>query len=402
VDDLIMERSRRRIGVPQRLLAPHVCQVHADSARHFAFGYGDDNPLYCDPEYAEKTRWNGVIAPPLFLYCVGENAVSEWTADQASTLKGDPFRGFSSYQSSAEFEFYRPLRAGDRCYILRAQVAVHDRSRECGRPAARVVTSSLFANGDGAIVAIHRVTWDYTQGKPGTADSGRPHPASTHYSGSELATIDAGYDTETRRGARPRHFEDVRVGDRIEPRVKGPLVLTDIVVWHLGWGMQFTPPGAFALSRRVRKKAPALFPRNARNIADTVQRLHWDTERAQEAGLATSHDYGAMRESWLSHALTDWAGDDGWLFKLTCEHQGTNYLGDASWVRGTVTGKAELDGRREVHLMLTCENQRGEVTTTGTAVVLLPSRHSLAELPLPSRTNLSELLELEVSRHVRG
>ena len=67
------------------------------------------------------------------------------------------------------------------------------------------------------------------------------------------------------------------MGEEIQPRVKGPLVITDLVVWHIGWGMQLTPPGAFGIARKVRKKAPGLYPPNARNIPDTVQRLHWDS-----------------------------------------------------------------------------------------------------------------------------
>ncbi len=51
--DAAIERSRRRLGVPQRLPnPPHNYEVTWDGSRHFAYGYGDDNPLYCDPEYA--------------------------------------------------------------------------------------------------------------------------------------------------------------------------------------------------------------------------------------------------------------------------------------------------------------------------------------------------------------
>ena len=143
-------------------------------------------------------------------------------------------------------------------------------------------------------------------------------------------------------------------------------MVTDLVVWHLGWGMQLTPPGAFGIARKVRRKAPGLYPPNARNIPDTVQRLHWDPERAQELGIPMSYDYGAMRETWLTHALTDWMGDDGWLLRLRCEHRKFNYIGDTTWVRGKVVDKVQADGRNEVHLEVGCWNQRGEQTTPGT------------------------------------
>ncbi|MET0143202.1 MAG: MaoC family dehydratase N-terminal domain-containing protein, partial [Ilumatobacteraceae bacterium] len=69
ISDESFEKSRLRLGVPQPSpLQPHNVEVSVDGLRHFAYGYGDDNPLYCDEEYAAKSRWGGLIAPPTFLY----------------------------------------------------------------------------------------------------------------------------------------------------------------------------------------------------------------------------------------------------------------------------------------------------------------------------------------------
>ena len=180
---------------------------------------------------------------------------------------------------------------------------------------------------------------------------------------------------------------------------EGPLSVTDVVVWHLGWGMQLTPPGAFGIARQIRRKVPGLYPANARNIPDTVQRLHWEPERAKELGIPMNYDYGAMRETWLTHAVTDWMGDDAWLWKLSCQHRKFNYMGDTTWVTGTVVDKVEVDGRHEVHLELACTNQRGEVSTPGTAVVLLPTRDAAVTLPTPPVDNLADLLAYEIERY---
>ena len=72
--DSAIARSRERLGVPRPPRAPTNLEVSWDGSRHFAYGYGDDNPLYCDPEYATGTRWGGLIAPPTFLYTMGEDA----------------------------------------------------------------------------------------------------------------------------------------------------------------------------------------------------------------------------------------------------------------------------------------------------------------------------------------
>ena len=157
--DESFERSRRRIGIPMRINPAHITEVTADATRHFAYGYGDDNPLYCDPGYGKNTRWGGLIAPPNFTYCMGENAAPPLTAEQKELLKGDPFAGLGSYQAAMEFEYYRPLTAGDRCKVIRAQVGVADKPSRFGGRTAHVTHDFLYANGHGQVVTIQRGTW---------------------------------------------------------------------------------------------------------------------------------------------------------------------------------------------------------------------------------------------------
>jgi hypothetical protein len=69
-----IERLKQRIGIQvNKPTPPHNYEVTWDGTRHFAFGYGDDNPLWCDKHYADGTRWGGLIAPPNFLYTMGES-----------------------------------------------------------------------------------------------------------------------------------------------------------------------------------------------------------------------------------------------------------------------------------------------------------------------------------------
>jgi acyl dehydratase len=396
--DEALERSRQRLGVPQpQFNPPHNYEVTWDGVRHFAYGYGDDNPLYCDPDYAATTRWGGLIAPPTFHYTMGEDAAPKPDAETKALLKGDPFAGLGSYQAVMEYEWWRPLRLRDRCRVLQAQVGVQPKTSSFGGRTAHITHDYLYANGDGEMHAVRRGTWINAE-RHTSKKRAKEQLELSPYTDDQLAEIDAAYEAEIRRGAEPRYWEDVEVGDELQPRVKGPMTTTDVVVWHLGWGMQLTPPGAFKISHSVRRKAPGLYPRNALNVPDTVQRLHWEPQRAQELGLPTSYDYGAMRETWLCHALTDWMGDDGWLWKLRCEHRKFNYTGDTTWVRGTVTDTRQVDGRNEVHLEVRCENQRGEVSTPGTAVVLLPTRQAAVDLPAPPAADLDGMVRHELGR----
>jgi acyl dehydratase len=395
--DEAIERSRLRLGVPQpQLNPPHNYEVTADGTRHFAYGYGDDNPLYCVPEYAAGTRWASLIAPPNFLYTMGEDAAPKPDPETKALLRGDPFAGLGSYQAVMDFEWWRPLRLHDRCQVLQAQVGVQPKQSSFGGRTVHITHDYLYTNGRGEMHAVRRGTWINAE-RHTSRKRAKEELEQVPYTDQQIAEFEAAYAAETRRGAEPRYFEDVRVGDQLQPRVKGPLTTTDIVVWHLGWGMQLTPPGAFGIAARIRRKAPGLYPRNALNIPDTVQRLHWEPDRARELGLPNSYDYGGMRETWLTHLITDWMGDDAWLWKLRCEHRKFNYIGDVTWARGEVVDKRNIDGRNEVHLQVWCENQRGETSTPGSAVVLLPTREVPVALPEPPATDLDGMVQHELS-----
>src|SRR5437867_4637877 len=66
------EALRGRIGTPIRdTVPPHAVFASVDTIRHFARAYGDDNPLYSDPDYAANSVRRGLIAPPLFPIATG-------------------------------------------------------------------------------------------------------------------------------------------------------------------------------------------------------------------------------------------------------------------------------------------------------------------------------------------
>jgi acyl dehydratase len=396
--DEAIARSRRRTGVPERIpTPPHNYEVTMDAVRHFAHAYGDDNALFCDPAYAAATRWTGVIAPPTFLYTMGEDAAPPPDAAAKQLLQGDPFAGLGSYQAVMEFEWWRPLHIGDRQRCLRSQVGVSAKPSAFGGRSAHVTRAFIYTDAAGEPTSIRRGTWVNAErhtSRRRKKEAYVPQP----YTDEQLEAIDAAYAAEQRRGSKPRYWEDVSVGDELPVKVKGPLTTTDVIVWHLGWGMQLTPAGAFRLSYQVRSKVPGLFPPNRLNVPDTVQRVHWEPERAHELGLPMSYDYGGMRETWLAHLLTDWMGDDGWLWKLSVQHRAFNYIGDTTWLRGDVTGKRIVQGHHVVEVSLRCENQTGAVTSPATASVLLPTRDRAVLLPTPPAPTQDELLAAEIER----
>jgi hypothetical protein len=91
-------------------------------------------------------------------------------------------------------------------------------------------------------------------------------------------------------------------------------------------------------------------------------------------GAPGAYDYGPERCSWLTHHLTNWMGDDGFLRKSNCQIRRHNPEGDMLFIKGAVKRKFIEGGRRLVEIEQEARNQDGELSAMGTGVVELPSR----------------------------
>ncbi|MDQ8728263.1 MaoC family dehydratase N-terminal domain-containing protein [Bradyrhizobium sp. LHD-71] len=396
-------RLKQRIGVQfNRPTPPHNYEVTWDGTRHFAYGYGDENPLWCDREYGKSTRWGDLIAPPNFLYTMGESDAPPLSAEQKALLKGDPLIGLGSYQAVMEFEWWQPLRAGDRLRTRSALIGVivRDNSKFSGRTVSEV-KGYIYRNQNDELTSIQRGTWMRAE-RRASAERKKEYDLPKPYTKEQLELIDATYEAETIRGANPLYFEDVKEGEALPTIVRGPMRTSDLIIWHIGWGMQLTPPGAFRLSYKIRKKAPGMYTPNPLGVPDTVQRLHWEKEWANELGIPISYDYGGMRETFLTNLVTNWMGDDGWLWKLSCQHRKFVYTGDTYWIKGKVKRKEQKNDRNEVHIDIWVENQWGTIVTPGEAVVLLPTRSKSVELPRPAADDIDAMYAHEVERYAQA
>ena len=127
--------------------------------------------------------------------------------------------------------------------------------------------------------------------------------------------------------------------------------------------------------------------------------MHWDSAWAQAIGNPMAYDYGVMRDCYLSHFVTDWMGDDGWLVQQATEIRKFNYIGDTHVITGEVVGKRIEDGRCVVDIEMRGTNQRDVVTCPGTATVALPSReHGPVMLPAPPADLQQQAIE-RMQRH---
>lgn len=381
-----IERARRQIGVPKFAYnKPYNVVASSDAMSHFAWACGDDNPLWHDRAYGATTRWRDQIAFPLFLHSTGTSLVPKPDAGTKKLFKG-LFRGVGKYYTGVSWTWWRPVYPDERLYVERvtSDVRVNEKSSFSGGLTVTEVYRDLWVDRCGIPVGCREEAYLSAE-RDGTRKTGRYAGIERQtYTPEDIARIDEIYAAEQRRGSDKRYWDDVGVGDVLTPVAKGPLTMVDIIAMHMGLGLSSSGIGPLRYNWRQRQRMPAFFVPDRYGVPDVVQRVHWDHERATELGLPTSYDYGQMRTSWLIHLVTNWMGDDAWLWKLECQSRAFNFMGDTTICTGQVVAK-RVEGRHHVvDLELAGTNQRGETTTPGKATVILPTRADGAiVLPTP-------------------
>ena len=153
------------------------------------------------------------------------------------------------------------------------------------------------------------------------------------YTEDELARIYRLYATRKVRGATPRYWEDVAEGEALPRMVKGPMTVTGFIAYAQGWG------GLYIRANKLAWKQvhahPGLGIANRFGIPDCPERVHWEPEFALMVGAPGAYDYGPERCSWLTHQLTNWMGDDGFLRSASSKIRRHNPEGDTLFIAGT-------------------------------------------------------------------
>lgn len=393
-----IEQAQKIVGhyFPTRV-EEHFRTAVPDVMRNFAESYGDDNPLYTDEDYGTNTRWGSQIAPPLIGVAVNKRLLGD---SRPKELRRPSFRNIQVFVSGSAWDHYRPILPGDSLYQFEGFDKVEVKESEFGGRSVIVTRRHVRMNQNAEVVSVARYNVIHIERAGAREKKEKPTFEPTHYSPEDIDRIDALYADETIRGSEKRYWEDVNVGDELQPRTKGPLTTTDIVVFHAG-GYGFTPYGLYTsrLAFRNRRRIAPFYVPNEYGIPDVAQRVHWDADWARAVGTATSYDYGILRDCWLNHLLTDWMGDDAWIVNFASQMRKFNYLGDLHTMTGEVVGKRMLDGQPVVDIELRGTNQRGEVTCPATATIALPSRDS-GDVTLPQApADIQEQAEQMMTRH---
>ena len=100
--------------------------------------------------------------------------------------------------------------------------------------------------------------------------------------------------------------------------------------------------------------------------------IHYDRDFALAQGLPGVILQGALKSAFLGQLVTDWMGPEGSLRELSVRYREIDVPGDTLTCKGTVAGVDVAAGT--VSCTIWIENGAGTKTTTGRAVVALPSR----------------------------
>lgn len=383
ITDEDIERAKAQIGIPvkQRDI-PWNKLPQADSISHFAFGCGDDNPLFHDPEYGRTTRWHGQIAPPTYPITTGLDQTPAFADEERKKLFRGLFRGTGKYYSGVKWTWYQPIYAGNPVYseVYTLDVQVKQSSFSGGR-SVKETYRHLYVDAAGRPVATRDESYINAE-RSGSKKAGKLRDVERkRWTTEEFEEVEAAYEAEVRQGADPNWWESIEVGAELPSVMKGPLGVVDIISMHMGWGWGGYGIGPLKYAHQARKRMPAFYEPDEFGMPEVVQRLHWDSARAQELGIPAAYDYGQMRAAWVSHLLTNWIGDDGWIVDMDLTMRGFNYHGDTHLCTGRVLEKGSTP-RDPITIEVAATSQRGESTTQGTAKVLLPSQ-SIGAVVLP-------------------
>lgn len=360
-----LEKWRERIGQDLRVSWKYNELASQEAIRNFANGVGDPNLLWRDAEYASKTRYGCIVAPPSWLYSVSPPFVQQGLA------------GVHSFHAGNDWKFLKPVFINDRITPKVTFTGFDEKSSQFAGKLVMEKQLATYTNQRNEVVArvktwIVRAERQAAREKKKEAAIKVPHP----WMEDELKKVEDEVLREEVRGKEIRYWEDTEVGDELPAVVKGPLGLTDEIAFMAGTGPVLLH--AHGLALRQYRAHPAWGFRDPDTSAmEPIAAVHWNVHAANSAGLPYPYDIGIQRTTWLIHLLTNWMSDEGWLKSCYCEYRRWVYFSDVVWLRGKVSKKyVDDNGEYCVDVETSAFNQRDENTMPGRATIILPSREA--------------------------
>ena len=296
-----------------------VSEVTTDAIQHFAWGIGDNNPLWADKDYGPSSGLTANVAPPSFAYAIDETSVAPG------------LDGYERHYEKVKWEWFHRLQIGDR---ISAESKILGEDHDSTTDVIWQYGETSFHCGSKGVVAKASVTTRRDKKELTPVDE----RDEIKYTPDELSEIEEAILHEKCRGSSPRHWEEVSIGDQLGTVTKGPLSIMDIVAWCAG--TMGSP----------------------------------DTQKGYSAGgLDAQTATGPQLAAWAIHLLTNWMGDNGFLHELTITFTGLPFLGSTTTISGSVSSAFMDESKCFYEIAFTCLLQNGEQIANGIALIEVPS-----------------------------
>lgn len=364
LDDASLEEATRLAGYDHRGARVTIA-VTEDNVRDYCNYIGNPNPLYTEASRGVASRFGRSLAPPTMV---------------GTAIIAPGLRGVQWIYGGASWRFPGLFGPGD---VISQTGRLVSAEMKSGRNASQMIIQrghTLCTNQRGEVVVeadLYCTRIPRRRAKGGLNYTQRD----VRWTLDELDELRARVAAQAgrRRGAELRYFEDVEVGDEIEPIMFGPLRLSDIaltrgsIVYGIVGGKE--ADGGFGYMLNHYRRHPGDSYENPETgVTEHPHRGHWETFMAREVGMPGIYDVGYQRLGWLSRAVTDWMGDDGRLRALEGWLRRPNIVGDVTTISGRVVAKHRQEGRALVDCSFSAVNQSAEETLRGSAVVELVTR----------------------------
>ena len=99
--------------------------------------------------------------------------------------------------------------------------------------------------------------------------------------------------------------------------------------------------------------------------------LHHDYSFPQAQQIGSIIVHGRFKYASLGELISNWLGHQGRIKKLSCQYRGMDFPDKEFTCKGNVDRKWEEGGEKLVALNVWTENEEGQETTPGQAVVVL-------------------------------
>ena len=201
--------------------------------RDYALSIGDRNPLFTDPTYGKNSRYGSQLAPGPILALVRYPSVHGARRPQGYAV--------ANFISATGWEFYDVIRAGSKFRSSKATRELIEKQGSQGKLLFLIAECNYWdyhgdlpakCYGTQIMVPIPSMGNSRAMDRERIGEHMMYERKASQYSPEQIDEIVGQIKGFAPRGAEPRYWEDVEVGDKIGPFVLPPWTLQDQVAYH--------------------------------------------------------------------------------------------------------------------------------------------------------------------------